>query len=112
MFLRAGKRSTHPRDGRFVLNPFSAKPTIKPTTVEPTDPDAISDEEFCKKDENKVKRIRAGKRGKIQRMGENSFSIRVKQPVGEASNYTALVVFARTACGNDFLTKLENGDIL
>merc|ERR1712241_436504 len=44
--------------------------------------------------------------------GENSFTVRVKQPVNKTRQYTALVTFTRNNCGIDFITKLENGKIL
>ena len=71
--------------------------------------DDLTDEKLCA---NNTVPVVSGKRGKILREGDNSFILRVNHPMSEESDASLVVVFSRFFCGADFLSQLNNGDIM
>jgi len=85
--------------------------TSTTTTSTTTEFDDGFDEDFCK-NEGAVAFYMKGGRGKIQRRGGNSFTLRVNVPkVDEQSDYTGLFVWGKKNCGGDFIEKLASGEI-
>ena len=52
------------------------------------------------------------KKAKVKRRGENSFLISVNVgQVNEKRNYTGLLAYAVKACGEDFISKIQSGEV-
>ena len=56
--------------------------------------------------------VKKAKKAKVKRRGENSFLISVNVgQVNENRNYTGLLAYAVKACGEDFISKIQSGEV-